>query len=276
MRPDARATRPARPTFLEEDSNGWLVTFSDLVLQLFAFIVVAAVVGHGVSLPSPGAAISLQVDGAERTVPAVPAAPAMTAPDALSLARFEDLPPPAPAAAVAVPVEAAAAPVATVPEPELAVVAAAPAGSLAAELETFVRAAGLADAVQVTVNGGGVTLTISDTIGFASGSAELLADAAPVLGEIRGLLDVRTDLAVEVAGHTDDVPVHGGAYHSNLELSLARAARVARELAAGDASLTPRIFAAGYGEQRPIASNGDAEGRARNRRVEIRLVPAAA
>ena len=46
MRPDAHNLH-ARPSFLEEDSNGWLVTFSDLVLQLFAFVLVAAVLGTG-------------------------------------------------------------------------------------------------------------------------------------------------------------------------------------------------------------------------------------
>jgi flagellar motor protein MotB len=66
--------------------------------------------------------------------------------------------------------------------------------------------------------------------------------------------------------------LHAGAFHSNLELSLARAARVARELAAGDAELTGRIFASGYGAARPVASNDDLDGRARNRRVELRLV----
>ena len=263
-----RAAAAARSSFLEEDSNGWLVTFSDLVLQLFAFIVVAAVVGRGVSLPSPTEPLTPYAEP-ERVASREPRP---TEPDALSLARFDDLPrraepPAAPVASAATVVDTtlSAAPL----EPELPLAA----NSLAAELEAFVAAAGLGDAVQVSVNGGGVTLSISDTIGFASGSAELLADAAPVLAEIRSLLDVRADLAVEVAGHTDDVPVHGGAYHSNLDLSLARAARVAHELSAGDARLAARIFAAGYGPQRPIASNGDADGRARNRRVEIRLVP---
>jgi flagellar motor protein MotB len=64
-------------------------------------------------------------------------------------------------------------------------------------------------------------------------------------------------------------------FPSNLELSLARAAAVAQEIALGSADLRARTFARGFGEQRPIASNGDAEGRARNRRVEIRLAPAA-
>ena len=137
----------------------------------------------------------------------------------------------------------------------------------------FEAAAGLVDAVQVSVNGGGVTLSISDTIGFASGRAELLPDATPVLAAVRALVTARPDLAIEVAGHTDDVPVHGGPFATNLDLSLARAARVAHELAADDPGMASRVFAAGYGSQRPVASNDDPEGRARNRRVEIRLVP---
>jgi chemotaxis protein MotB len=199
-------------------------------------------------------------------------------PDALSLARFEELTArrsePAPSAP----------PVAEPPSEDVAVLTNEPVGepmpveppaatSLAGELESYVVAEGLQDVVRVAVNGGGVTLSISDTIGFASGRAELLPDAAPVLAEVRGLVAARPDLVVEVAGHTDDRPVHGGPFPSNLELSLARAARVARELAAGDAVLATRVFAAGYGAERPVAPNDDAEGRARNRRVELRLVP---
>jgi chemotaxis protein MotB len=103
-----------------------------------------------------------------------------------------------------------------------------------------------------------------------------LLDAGPVLDAVRGLIVARPDFVVEVAGHTDDRPLHGGAFASNLELSLARAARVARQLAAGDDALAGRIFAAGYGSQRPVADNAEAEGRARNRRVELQLVPAGA
>lgn len=263
------------PSFLEEDSNGWLVTFSDLVLQLFAFVMVAAVLGSGPavdSAPLPRTSLRLPL-----AMPAPERLP-IAEPDALSLARFEDLPKAVPPAAVTpetppVAVRVASAPAAA---PVEATAPLAPIRSLAAELESFVAAAGLGEAVQVAVNGGGVTLSISDTIGFASGSADLLPDAAPVLAGVRDLVGVRPDLVVEVAGHTDDRPVHGGAFASNLDLSLARAARVAHELAAGEVDLTARIFAAGYGAQRPVASNDDGEGRARNRRVELRLVPGAA
>lgn len=282
MRPDRSRALVPSAGFLEEDSNGWLVTFSDLVLQLFAFVLVAA------ALPSGAATSAVPVEVA-RPVVAVASrsvdVPRAGTADALSLARFDDLPPRvpvamevAPAAAAPPPtrVLAAAADVLTnepaqvaVPEP----VEPPAATSLAGELESYVRAEGLEDVVHVTVNGGGVTLSISDTIGFASGRAELLPDAAPVLAEVRGIVAAHPELVVEVAGHTDDRPVHGGAFHSNLELSLARAARVARELTTGDAGLTTRVFAAGYGAERPLADNAHLDGRARNRRVELRLVP---
>lgn len=287
MRPDARLER-SHPSFLEEDSNGWLVTFSDLVLQLFAFVLVAAVMGTGSlsrdAATRPGPIASHPVPPKARPVrtEAEPERAARPTADALTLARFDvPEPPPAPAeaparssapSAVAVtepappPAPAPAPAVAEAPRPEVP-------PSLARELESFVAAAGLEDAVQVAVNGGGVTLSISDTIGFASGSADLLPDGAQVLFEVRELVAARPDLVVEVSGHTDDRPLHAGAFRSNLELSLARAARVARELAAGDDALTERIFAAGYGAARPVAPNDDAEGRARNRRVELRLVP---
>ncbi len=268
-RPERGVTVGAGASFLEEDSNGWLVTFSDLVLQLFAFVLVAAVCGSSVtpgppkSHESPPPRPRIETPAAALGIPA--------APDALSLARFDDVPAPeaVPLPEEPRPVHVAVAPPVTPPAPALP-----PVTSLASELEAAVADAGLADAVQVAVNGGGVTLSISDTIGFASGSAALLPDAGVVLAAVRDLVAVRPDLAIEVAGHTDDVPVRG-AFPSNLDLSLARASRVAHELAAGDDALAARIFAAGYGERRPLASNDDAEGRARNRRVEVRLVPPA-
>jgi flagellar motor protein MotB len=274
VRPE-RGTFASAASFLEEDSNGWLVTFSDLVLQLFAFVLVAAALAPAGSTPSAARVPERAAVAAHPQRIAVPA----REPDALSLARFDDVPPrtaDAPTEPAVAPAAARVAAEAVLTNEPRAAVAAPPAvdTSLAGELESYVIAQGLEDVVRVAVNGGGVTLSISDTIGFGSGRAELLPDAAPVLAEVRGLVAARPDLVVEVAGHTDDRPVHGGAFHSNLELSLARAASVARELTAGDPNLTPRVFAAGYGAERPVASNADADGRARNRRVELRLVSA--
>lgn len=278
MRLDPHAAGPG-PSFLQEDSNGWLVTFSDIVLQLFAFVVLAAVLGGGPApTPAPPAApmTALGSGEANRAAAAVEVS-ARREPDALSRARFEEAAPVAaadlPAASGAPGAAARAASEADVAAARWSVPAtAAPVRSLATELEALVAAAGLGHAAQVAVEGGGVILSINDTIGFASGSAELLPDAGAVLDAVRELVAVRPDLVVEVSGHTDDRPLHAGPFRSNLDLSLARAARVARALAAGDPSLASRVFAAGYGDARPVAPNDDAGGRARNRRVELRLV----
>ena len=176
MRPDARLPRIAA-TFLEEDSNGWLVTFSDLVLQLFAFVMVAAVLGTtsvtSLSVPATSTARADRPSAPSSRAPAeIPAPPTA---DALSLARFDDLPPRAAGSTrnesvVSIPAAPPAEAVEVNPEPVMAAKGAdapVPARSLATELESFVVAEGLEDVVQVAVNGGGVTLSISDTIGFA-------------------------------------------------------------------------------------------------------------
>jgi chemotaxis protein MotB len=144
--------------------------------------------------------------------------------------------------------------------------------SIGSYLEAFARAQGKGDAVRVTVGESELVLSLRDTIGFLSGSAELLPAARPILAELRSIVGELPDFGIDVTGHTDDVPIHSALYPSNLELSLARAARVARELSAGTPSLRVRTSAEGFGENRPVASNDDAQGRAQNRRVEIRLV----
>ncbi len=78
--------------------------------------------------------------------------------------------------------------------------------------------------------------------------------------------------AIRVEGHTDSVPISTARYSSNWELSGARALRVVRYLITRGVA-PDRISAAAYGPYRPIADNGTAEGRARNRRIEIVLVP---
>jgi chemotaxis protein MotB len=119
-----------------------------------------------------------------------------------------------------------------------------------------------------------LVVTLADSISFASASAELLPAARPILRQIGALAAAMPEFDLEVTGHTDDVPIHTGAYPSNLELSLARAACVVHEMTADTPEVAVRTVAAGLGEHRPLASNADETGRARNRRVEVRLVRA--
>ncbi|HZP41624.1 MAG TPA: flagellar motor protein MotB [Candidatus Binatia bacterium] len=271
MPPERRRPRAPAPPPLDDDQTGWLVTFSDLVLQLFAFVLVSAVLVGAAERPAPPGPApapppAAPAPGASPPADAPPrtAAPAAAEPDR-PVATVPDTPAPAVHPAVETPVPAADAPARAPVATELA-------GAERA-LRALVAADGRADAVHVAVRDADLVVTLSDTITFPSGSAELLPGAAPILRRIGTLARSMPGFDVEVGGHTDDVPIHGGAYPSNLELSLARAARVARELATEAPELTARTIAAGYGEHRPAAPNADEEGRARNRRVEIRLVP---
>ena len=113
-----------------------------------------------------------------------------------------------------------------------------------------------------------------DKILFDSGSAALKPEGADVLRTVAEQLVQIEDHSIRVEGHTDDVPIQTERFPSNWELSVARAAGVVRALEeAGIPS--DRLSAQGFGPYQPIASNADPAGRARNRRIEIVLVPGA-
>jgi chemotaxis protein MotB len=114
----------------------------------------------------------------------------------------------------------------------------------------------------------GLRLNLSEEILFPSGSANLNASGQAVLRKVgRRLLELSHSIVVE--GHTDDVPVARG-YPSNWELAAARASSVVRLLSELGVEPT-RLKVVSRGEFMPVASNDTAEGRAKNRRIEIQL-----
>jgi chemotaxis protein MotB len=118
---------------------------------------------------------------------------------------------------------------------------------------------------------GGVVIALPESASFATGSAELAAPAREFLLDLADTLR-GTDVLVRIEGHTDTVPVTGGRYRSNWELSTARASAVVAYLIA-DASIAPaRLSAAGYAEFHPRVVNDSAEQRALNRRVDVVLI----
>jgi chemotaxis protein MotB len=138
-----------------------------------------------------------------------------------------------------------------------------------AELDAYARAHGFSKSVQSTIEPQGLVIRVlTDDLLFESGQATLDGRSSGLLGEISQLLNVDETHPIDVEGNTDDVPIHGGPYPSNWELSTARASTVVRFLA--EHGVTPRrLTATGYAEQHPLASNATSAGRARNRRVEI-------
>jgi chemotaxis protein MotB len=140
-----------------------------------------------------------------------------------------------------------------------------------AKLDAYAKAHNFSSNVKTSIQQQGLVIRVlTDKLLFASGSAALKSGSFPLLGEISQLLDVDRLSPIAVQGNTDDIPIHSGVYPSNWELSTARASTVVRYLI-GQRVGAPRLSAAGYADQRPIANNASASGRERNRRVEIVL-----
>ncbi|MGZ5201917.1 MAG: flagellar motor protein MotD [Telluria sp.] len=126
--------------------------------------------------------------------------------------------------------------------------------------------------VRVTQNGRGVSVEINASVLFDSGDARLNGDSVEALRAVAGLLKDDTH-AIQVEGHTDNVPIANPLFPSNWELSATRASSVVRLFI--DSGVAPeRLTALGHGATQPVASNDDAGGRARNRRVAVTIISA--
>ena len=129
----------------------------------------------------------------------------------------------------------------------------------------------LSDQVDVTFDANCVVLTFNGAFLFDSGKADLKTEALPMLNKIGKILSKYADDNIEIEGHTDSVPLNGGRYENNDVLSSYRALAVFDYLK-DNASIDPSIMKhSGRGEYEPIADNSTPEGRAKNRRVEIKI-----
>ncbi|RMG92597.1 MAG: chemotaxis protein MotB [Candidatus Dadabacteria bacterium] len=123
---------------------------------------------------------------------------------------------------------------------------------------------------------GKLSVKVLDEILFDSGSARIKPEGEEVLRRLGEVLKAQTEKAIVIEGHTDNVPISGALaerFPTNWELSTARATSVVRFLQDQVGVEPERLSAVGFGPYRPVASNDTPEGRARNRRIEIKLVP---
>ena len=130
---------------------------------------------------------------------------------------------------------------------------------------------------QVTISElkGKLTVNMVDSILFDSGKAEVKKGGLEILGKVVSILKDVSDKSIRIEGHTDNVQISRALaqrYPTNWELSAARAINVTRFLQ--DQGIDPaNLSAVAYGEWKPVATNDTAEGKAKNRRIEIILVP---
>ena len=138
-------------------------------------------------------------------------------------------------------------------------------------IENILDKQGMSDVVEVKVTQHYVCLNMKGALLFASASADLTQDAQKVLNNVGDILKMYEDHLIEIEGHTDNVPIIHELYTTNDVLSDYRALAVFNYLVDERAVSPTNLKHSGRGEYDPIASNDTAEGRAQNRRVEIKI-----
>lgn len=237
-----------RPRIEEDPSHErWLVSYADFVTLLFAFFVVM----YAVSTVNEGKyrVISDSLNAAFRHDRVV------RPPDSMPTAARVMTPVPRPAVKTGDPVRR---------EQEQRLLGLA--GAITDALRPLVQSG----QVRLAQTANGLAVEINASVLFAPAQATLQADSAATLSTVAALLAL-VDNAVRVEGHTDSVPIAGGPYPSNWELSSARASAVVRLFVASGVE-PARLTAIGHADNRPVEPNDTAEGRARNRRVTLLIL----
>jgi len=231
----SRRTKPAAGG--HSSSERWLITYSDLVTLLFALFIVlfASAEPSGEKFAMTAASIreafSVGIFAGDATPPSIFAGGGGIT-------------------------------------PTLGQMAAADYQVLSEELAGATLELGVFDQVHVRLSDDAVIVSLSSNLLFGPARATVNPQAEPVLDRIAELLRTVPN-AIRVEGHTDDIPVTGGAYATNWELSTARATAVLRYLVEQGGVTPDRIHAAGFAEFEPIADNSTPDGRAQNRRADV-------
>jgi chemotaxis protein MotB len=132
--------------------------------------------------------------------------------------------------------------------------------------------------IEIDKREGRLVVRMQSEVLFPVGSADLSEKGKANLLKLSGILEreIKDKFRLMIAGHTDNMPIQAGPtskYRNNWELSTARAVTVTQVLVDLAGIPAKKLVAAGFGEHAPIADNKDNAGRAKNRRIEIILLP---
>jgi chemotaxis protein MotB len=138
-----------------------------------------------------------------------------------------------------------------------------------AQIEAALKAKGLQNSASFKLTSRGLVVSIvTDQVLFDTGQANLKPVGQEVLDAVApALVKLPNDISIE--GHTDNVPITGGLFASNWELSAVRATTVLRYLMAHDGLPAQRMSATGYADTKPVVPNDSPAHQAQNRRVEL-------
>ncbi|MEO5893280.1 MAG: OmpA family protein [Ferruginibacter sp.] len=126
--------------------------------------------------------------------------------------------------------------------------------------------------LSVVQKNGKVYVSLSENLLFPSGSAVINPKGVDALSKLAAVLNLNADVAVNIEGHTDSIPIRGR-FKDNWDLSTARASSIVRILVENYKVDPVRVIASGHSFFDPLDTNSTPEGRAKNRRTEIILSP---
>lgn len=142
---------------------------------------------------------------------------------------------------------------------------------LAEKIQEAIEENHIEDKMEVDFNSNYVLLTLKGAVLFEPGKVELANSIKPTLDKVGMILEKYGTYGLEIEGHTDNIPEKSKKYANNDELSAARALSVFYYLKEHSLIDPASMKHSGRGEYFPIADNSTAEGRAKNRRVEIKI-----
>ncbi|WP_404454743.1 flagellar motor protein MotB [Virgibacillus necropolis] len=140
-------------------------------------------------------------------------------------------------------------------------------------INEYIEKSNLSGVLKTQLDDGGLLITILNDVFFDPGSAEVKDAGVKIAKEVSNFLNTDPPRNIVISGHTDNRPMHNEEFDSNWELSAIRAVHFMRLLLENE-NLDPKKFSAkGFGEYHPIVPNNSEANKAKNRRVEVLILP---
>lgn len=144
---------------------------------------------------------------------------------------------------------------------------------LQAEVEQYIESNELSDSIGTKLSDEGLLISIFTDVTFDSGSAEINKQGEKIAEKVSNILDTTPPYEIVISGHADDRPINTLEFESNWELSVIRSVNFMKILLM-NSNLDPAMFSSkGFGDLHPIAPNDSEENMAKNRRVEVLILP---